>query len=197
MAAAAGCQTCPWASQATQTVFGEGSPTAWLVFVGEQPGDIEDQQGLPFVGPSGKLFDDALAEAGIARNATYVTNAVKHFKFEKRGKRRIHQKPSVTDLKTCKPWLAAELRLVHPEIVVCLGATAAHAVYGKAMRIGASRGTIQPSPLCDKTLVTTHPSAILRAPDAQAQRLAYQAFVDDLRQALASRGTATHAQMGK
>ena len=134
------------------------------------------------MGPAGKLFDAALAEAGISREAAYVTNAVKHFKYEPRGKRRIHQKPNTTDIKTCRPWLIAELSVIQPRILVCLGATAAQAVFGKVVRIGASRGVMQASTFCKHTLVTTHPSAILRAPDTHSKELAYRAFVEDLQQ---------------
>ncbi len=177
---AAGCRACPLWGPATQTVFGEGPEKARIVFVGEQPGDVEDIRGRPFVGPAGQLFDRALGEAGVDRSKVYVTNAVKHFKFVPRGKRRIHQKPNSTEIKACHPWLSQELALIEPELVVALGATAAQAVFGKAMAIGANRGR-----LIDhdgrKVLVTVHPSYLLRLPDEEAKHREYAAFVADLK----------------
>ncbi len=177
---AAHCKACPLWEPATQTVFGEGPEKARIVFVGEQPGDVEDIKGRPFVGPAGQLLDRALDEAGVDRSKVYVTNAVKHFKFVPRGKRRIHQKPNSTEIKACHPWLEQELALIEPELVVALGATAAQAVFGKATAIGANRGR-----LIDhdgrKVLVTVHPSYLLRLPDEEAKHREYAAFVADLK----------------
>jgi DNA polymerase len=179
-AAAEVCRACPLWAHATQTVFGEGPGKARIVFVGEQPGDAEDVQGRPFVGSAGHLLDRAMAEAGLDRAAVYVTNAVKHFKFVPRGKRRIHQKPNSTEIKACHPWLEQELALIDPELVVALGATAAQSVFGKAMPIGANRG--RPIPLGGRhVLVTVHPSFLLRQPDEAARHREYAAFVADLR----------------
>jgi uracil-DNA glycosylase family protein len=179
--AARGCRACPLWERATQTVFGEGPPRAEVVLVGEQPGNEEDQAGLPFVGPAGRLLDKALAAAGIDRRRVYVTNAVKHFKWEPRGKRRIHQKPTAGEVRACLPWLDAELRLVRPRAVVCLGATAAQALLGKDFRVTRSRGELVASPLAPVVLATVHPSAILRAPDDEARRAELSRFVEDLR----------------
>ena len=151
------------------------------VFVGEQPGDVEDVQGVPFVGPAGKLFDALLLELGVSRQEAYVTNAVKHFKWEPRGTRRLHKKPATRDINTCRPWLIAELQLLEPRLLVCLGATAAQAVFTKPVRIGDVRGTLISSPYCQNTLVTAHPSSILRAPDEAAKQRAYAAVLSDLR----------------
>ncbi|MFO1056723.1 MAG: UdgX family uracil-DNA binding protein [Dongiaceae bacterium] len=179
-AAAAGCRASPLWQPATQTVFGEGPPGARLMLVGEQPGDVEDLQGRPFVGPAGQLLDRALAEAGIDRAAAYVTNAVKHFKYVPRGKRRIHQKPGSLEIQACAPWLEQELALVDPRRVVALGATAAQALFGRAMPIGRSRGRLMA--LGERqALVTVHPSYLLRLPDAAAREREYRAFVADLR----------------
>jgi uracil-DNA glycosylase family protein len=180
-AAAAGCTACPLHLTGTQTVFGEGLRRARLVLVGEQPGDREDREGRPFVGPSGRLLDDALAEAGIDRRAAYVTNAVKHFKWEARGKRRIHQKPNAAELAACRPWLDAELAVVRPEVLVCLGATAAQALLGRDFRVTRDRGRILESTLAPTTLATVHPSSILRAPDERSRREELELFVEDLR----------------
>ncbi|MFI0417583.1 UdgX family uracil-DNA binding protein [Spongiactinospora sp. 9N601] len=175
-AAAAHCQGCDLYRDATQTVFGEGGADARYVFVGEQPGDQEDRQGHPFVGPAGRVLDRAIAEAGIERDAVYLTNAVKHFKFTYKGKRRIHQKPSAAEVSACAPWLDAELRLLHPEVTVILGATAARALLGPSFRLTRHRG--EPMPHGETTLVATvHPSAVLRAPDRDE---AYQEFLADL-----------------
>ncbi len=178
-AAATACRACPLWAPATQTVFGEGPDTARIMFVGEQPGDIEDIKGSPFVGPAGQLFDRALAEAGLDRAEAYVTNAVKHFKFVPRGKRRIHQKPNSTEIKACNPWLEQELALVNPALVVALGATAAQALFGKAIPIGKSRGQVMELD-GRKLLVTVHPSYLLRLPDEVAKLREYAAFVADL-----------------
>jgi uracil-DNA glycosylase family protein len=179
--AAAGCTACPLHLTGTQTVFGEGRAGSRLLFVGEQPGDKEDQEGRPFVGPAGRLFDEALEEAGIDRSAAYVTNAVKHFKWQPRGKRRIHQKPNAAELAACRPWLDAELEVVKPEALVCLGATAAQALLGRSFRVTRDRGTLLDSPLAPVTVATVHPSSILRAPDDESRRRERALFVDDLR----------------
>jgi uracil-DNA glycosylase family protein len=176
-----GCQGCNLYARATQAVFGEGPVPAEIVMIGEQPGDEEDRRGHPFVGPAGKLLDRALEDAGIDRSLTYVTNAVKHFKFEERGKRRLHKKPSGLEVAACKPWLAAELKLIQPEIVVCLGATAAQALFGSAYRVTRERGRFVENSWGRHVTSTVHPSAILRAPDDAARHAEYQRFVDDLK----------------
>jgi DNA polymerase len=178
--AAAGCKACPLWRTGTQTVFGEGTRSAAVMLVGEQPGDQEDRAGKPFVGPAGRLLDDALAEAGIDRRAAYVTNVVKHFKWEPRGKRRIHAKPSWSEVGACAPWLEAELAVVKPSVLVCLGATAAQALLGRQFRVTRQRGEPVDSPLAPHVLATVHPSSILRADpaDREAERAA---FVADLR----------------
>ncbi|MFI7440916.1 UdgX family uracil-DNA binding protein [Nonomuraea indica] len=174
--AAAGCRGCDLYRNATATVFGEGPPGARFLLVGEQPGDQEDRQGAPFVGPAGRVLDRALAEAGIKRDEVYVTNAVKHFSFTLRGKRRIHQKPTAAEIDACRPWLTAELAVVEPEVVVVLGATAARSVLGPAFRVTKERGV--PVPLGGRLAVATiHPSAVLRAPDRDAT---YAGFLADL-----------------
>jgi uracil-DNA glycosylase len=180
-AEAAGCRACPLWRTATQTVFGEGPATAELFFVGEEPGDVEDREGRPFVGPAGRVFDDALAEAGIARNKVYVTNAVKHFKWKGRGKRRIHKKPNAAELAACRPWLDAELEAVSPRVLVALGATAAQALLGRSFRVTQQRGAPVESDLAPQVLATVHPSSILRAPDEAARREAYAGLVADLK----------------
>ncbi len=177
--AAAGCTACPLHETGTQTVFGEGSTKARVVFVGEQPGDQEDQQGKPFVGPAGKLLDKALEDAGIDRSQVYVTNAVKHFKWQARGKRRIHQKPNWSEIAACRPWLEAELEVIEPRVLVCLGATAAQALLGRDFRVSRQRGELVESDLADNVIATVHPSSILRA-DAETRDLEYQALVRDL-----------------
>ena len=179
--AAAGCRACPLWKTGTQTVFGEGLKKAEIVFVGEQPGDREDRVGRPFVGPAGRVLDDALAEVGIDRRLAYVTNAVKHFKWEARGKRRIHQKPNAEELAACRPWLDAELSVLHPRVLVVLGAAAAQALLGRNFRVTKHRGVPLESELAPNVLVTVHPSSILCAPDEAARRDAYKAFVADLR----------------
>jgi uracil-DNA glycosylase len=180
--AAEGCMGCDLYKNATQTVFGEGRiRMSEIMFVGEQPGDEEDIVGLPFVGPAGRLFDKALVEAGIAREKTYVTNVVKHFKWKPRGKRRIHEKPRAGEIRACEPWLAAEIQVVHPSVLVCLGATAAQALLGKDFRVTQMRGQWLVSTHASKTLATVHPSSILRAPDPQSREEQYEAFVDDLK----------------
>jgi len=178
--AAQRCHGCNLYRNATQAVVGEGPAAARIVMVGEQPGDKEDLAGLPFVGPAGILLNRALEDAGIDRGDVYVTNAVKHFKFEERGKRRIHKKPSETEIVACKPWLDAEVALIRPEVIVCLGATAARAVLGKEHRLRRDRGRFFETAMAKSVTATVHPSAILRAPDAEQRHTAYQAFVDDL-----------------
>jgi uracil-DNA glycosylase len=177
---AAGCRACPLWKNATQTVFGEGPAKADLFFVGEQPGDAEDKEGRPFVGPAGRVFEEALAEAGIDRRKVYVTNAVKHFKWQARGKRRIHQKPNAAETAACRPWLDAELEVVSPRVLVALGATAAQALLGRSFRVTKQRGVPVESDLAPNVLATVHPSSILRAPDEAARREQYAAFVADL-----------------
>lgn len=181
--AAAGCQACDLWKRATQTVFGEGSQKATIMFVGEQPGDREDLAGRPFVGPAGNLLDEALREAQIDRSALYVTNIVKHFKWipSERGKRRIHKKPRYSEIIACRPWLDAELRLVKPEVMVCLGATAAQALLGKTFSVTRQRGQVISSTLVPKVIATVHPSSILRAPDAESRKSQREAFVRDLK----------------
>jgi len=180
--AAEGCMGCDLYKTATQTVFGEGRVRlAAIMFVGEQPGDEEDLSGHPFVGPAGRLFDKALAEAGIDREKAYVTNAVKHFKWKPRGKRRIHEKPRASEVRACEPWLEAEIKVVRPGILVCLGATAAQALLGNDFRVTHMRGQWLESSHAAKTIATVHPSSILRAPDAQARAEQYAAFVTDLK----------------
>ena len=180
-AEAQGCRNCHLWANATQTVFGEGPADARILFVGEQPGDQEDLQGRPFVGPAGQLFDRALGEAGIDRATVYVTNAVKHFKFEPRGKRRIHQKPDSREVLACRPWLEGELAAVTAPTVVALGATAAQSLMGRTVTIGRERGRFQPYPPDRHLFVTVHPSFLLRVPDERAQAMEYRRFVDELR----------------
>jgi probable DNA metabolism protein len=179
--AACACTACPLYKNATQTVFGEGSAKSELVFIGEQPGDGEDLAGHPFVGPAGQLLDRALADAGIDRKRAYVTNAVKHFKWTPSGKRRIHKTPSPREVAACRPWLEAEMRIVKPKIVVCLGGTAAHSVLGPEIRVLRDRGKFVESPFCEQTFVTVHPSSLLRAPDEAAREENYKLFVADLK----------------
>ena len=179
--AAAGCKACDLWKRGTQTVFGEGARKAQVMFVGEQPGNDEDLAGRPFVGPAGKLLDRALEEAGIDRGQAYVTNVVKHFKWEPRGKRRIHSKPDVVEITACLPWLQAEIAVVHPEAVVCLGSTAAQALLGRKFRVTQQRGEFVTSPLARLVTATVHPSSILRAPDAETRRAERARFVEDLK----------------
>ena len=185
--AAAVCRACPLWRTGTQAVFGEGAKTADVMLVGEQPGDQEDIAGRPFVGPAGKLLDRALAEAGIDRDTTYVTNVVKHFKWEPRGKRRIHQKPNWSEIAACKPWLEAELAVVQPEVLVCLGATAAQALLGKQFRVTKQRGELVESELARYVTATVHPSSILRGEPAEREE-ALAGLVDDLRKVAALLG---------
>jgi DNA polymerase len=179
--AAAGCTGCPLWKTGTQTVFGEGRPEAKVLFVGEQPGNDEDLEGRPFVGPAGKLLDRCLAEAGIDREQVYVTNAVKHFKWEPRGKRRLHKKPSAREIAACRPWLEAEIAVLKPSVIVALGATGAQTLLGKDFRVSQHRGELIPSPLARHVIATVHPSSLLRAPDEETRRAERARFVDDLR----------------
>jgi uracil-DNA glycosylase family protein len=181
-AEAADCRRCPLYRNATQTVFGEGPARASVMFVGEQPGDQEDLQGRPFVGPAGKLFDKALAEAGIDRARVYVTNGVKHFKNEPRGKRRLHKKPNTSEIDACRWWLDREFALIRPRLTVAMGATAARAVMGRAITISQVRGQLLPLPNGGMAFVTVHPSFLLRMPDPEVRRREYVRFVADLRQ---------------
>jgi DNA polymerase len=179
--AARGCRACPLWEPATQTVFGEGPATASLVLLGEQPGDKEDRAGRPFVGPAGRVLDDALAAAGIDRSAVYTTNAVKHFKHKPAGKVRLHQNPAAREVAACRPWLDAELALVDPEVVVLLGATAGKAILGSAFRVTRDRGRVLDWPGPARLIATIHPSAVLRAPDAEGRAAALDGLVADLR----------------
>jgi uracil-DNA glycosylase len=186
--AAKKCTACHLYKGATQTVFGEGPKNATMMLIGEQPGDYEDVAGKPFVGPAGKIMDRALEEAGIDRKHVYVTNAVKHFKWEPRGKRRIHQKPNAREIAACRPWLEAELRLVKPKLVVCLGATAGQTVFGPTFRVTRERGKVLSSKLAPKVVATVHPSSLLRQPDEESREREYASFVRDLRVALKAAG---------
>jgi uracil-DNA glycosylase family protein len=182
------CQACPLFLNATQTVFGEGGPGG-VVFIGEQPGDQEDKVGKPFVGPAGQIFDQALKVVGIDRSQCYVTNAVKHFKWKPHGKRRIHEKPSSREIEACRPWLIAELQFLRPEMIVCLGASAVRSTFGKDLPILKNRGRWMSSDLSPKTLITVHPSSILRAPDPTAKEKAFADFVGDLKLVAESLGS--------
>ncbi|NUR56415.1 MAG: UdgX family uracil-DNA binding protein [Acidobacteria bacterium] len=179
--AALGCRACDLYKRGTQTVFGEGPSRADVMMVGEQPGDAEDLAGQPFVGPAGKLLDRALEEAGIDRRLVYVTNVVKHFKWEPRGKRRIHAKPNGAEIAACRPWLETEIALVKPRVLVLLGATAAQALLGRAFKVSQQRGTFVPSPIAPRVTATVHPSSILRAPDDESRREEMKRFVADLK----------------
>jgi DNA polymerase len=183
LAAAKTCTACHLYERATQTVFGEGHKGATMMLVGEQPGDHEDVAGKPFVGPAGKIMDRALEEAGIDRAEVYVTNAVKHFKWEPRGKRRIHKKPNSREIAACRPWLEAELRIVKPRLVVAMGATAAQTIFGPAFRVTRERGKVLSSKFAPKVLATVHPSSLLRQPDEESRQREYERFVADLRSA--------------
>lgn len=182
--AAAECRGCDLYRHATQTVFGEGPRKASLMLIGEQPGDREDETGRPFVGPAGRLLDDALDAAGTDRSNVYVTNAVKHFKWQQRGKRRLHKKPSAREISACRPWLDAEFAAVGPAVVVCLGATAAQQIFGRDFRITRQRGEWQPSGVATRCMATWHPSAVLRTPDQTARRRMRDELVRDLRRAV-------------
>ena len=179
--AAASCQACDLWVEATQTVFGEGSEHSRMMLVGEQPGDQEDLQGKPFVGPAGRLLERALDEAGIDRRRVYITNAVKHFRFTRRGKRRLHEKPNASQIRACRPWLDGEIEAVRPRIIVLLGATAAQAVMGPAFRVSKQRGEVLNSPAGVPVVATVHPSSILRAADDKSREAAMSSFIGDLR----------------
>ena len=182
--AAKDCEACHLYKRATQTVFGEGPKAATMMLIGEQPGDYEDVAGKPFVGPAGKIMDQALEEAGIDRKQVYVTNAVKHFKWEPRGKRRIHQKPNSREIAACRPWLEAELRIIKPKLVVAMGATAAQTIFGPSFRVTRERGKVLSSKLAPRVLATVHPSSLLRQPDEESREREYKHFVADLRAAV-------------
>ena len=184
--AARGCTACPLHKIGTQTVFGEGPESAAAILVGEQPGDVEDVTGRPFVGPAGKLLDRALADAGLDRTQVYVTNVVTHFKWVQRGKRRIHKRPSSLEIVACRPWLEAEIALIEPAVIVCLGATAAQALLGRNFRLTRERGRFVSSPLARFVTATVHPSALLRQPDAESRHREYGLFVRDLRMVAAA-----------
>lgn len=181
--AAKSCKACDLWKLGTQTVFGEGPARARVMFVGEQPGDSEDRAGHPFIGPAGRLLDEVLAEVGIDRDEVYVTNVVKHFKWEaaQRGKRRIHKKPRHSEIEACRPWLDAELQVVRPEVVVCLGASAAQALLGKDFRVTRDRGTLMKSDLAPHVMATAHPASILRAPDPESREQGRKDFARDLK----------------
>jgi uracil-DNA glycosylase family protein len=183
--AARSCRACDLWRNATQTVFGEGRAAAEVMLVGEQPGNDEDLEGHPFVGPAGRILSDALEQAGIDRTRTYVTNVVKHFKWEPRGKRRIHKKPNAGEIGACRPWLDSEIAVVHPRIIVLLGATAAKALLGNSFKVSMDRGRFVESSLAPLVTATVHPSSILREPDSTARREAMRAFVKDLRKVAA------------
>jgi uracil-DNA glycosylase family protein len=189
--AARTCHDCPLWARATQTVFGEGSPHARVMLVGEQPGDQEDLQGHPFVGPAGQLLDRALQEAGVDRNTVYITNAVKHFKWEPRGKRRLHKTPAQREIEACRQWLEGEIRAIQPRVIACLGATAARALLGREFRVTRQRGKFVESPHARFVFATFHPSAILRARDEESREAAFAGLVADL--ALIRRALATGA----
>ena len=179
--AAAKCQGCSLYLPATQTVFGEGNAKARILFVGEQPGDKEDLQGKPFVGAAGQLLNRALEDAGIDKKRIYLTNAVKHFKFEERGKRRLHKKPKTSEINACCPWLEAEIAKIQPHVVVCLGATAIRSIFNKTFSVSSYRGQFLQSDLATKVLITMHPSAILRIIDRDERHAAYKLFVEELK----------------
>ncbi|HET7434183.1 MAG TPA: UdgX family uracil-DNA binding protein [Thermoanaerobaculia bacterium] len=180
-AVAAECTACHLYKLGTQTVFGEGKSSSLIMFIGEQPGDKEDLEGRPFVGPAGALLDKSLDEAGIDRAKVYVTNVVKHFKWEPRGKRRIHKKPNAVEITACRPWLEAEVRVVKPRAIICLGSTAAQAIIGPKFRVSVQRGQFVDSPLAEYVTATVHPSSILRAPTDEARRVERARFIDDLK----------------
>ena len=186
--AAAECQACDLWKTGTQTVFGEGKSSSLIMFIGEQPGDKEDLSGRPFVGPAGALLDKSLEEAGIDRTKVYVTNVVKHFKWEPRGKRRIHKKPNAAEITACRPWLDSEIRVVKPRAIICLGSTAAQAILGPKFKVSIQRGLFVPSDLADYVTATVHPSSILRAPSDEARRSEREKFVEDLKKIRAALG---------
>ncbi|HLJ73072.1 MAG TPA: UdgX family uracil-DNA binding protein [Thermoanaerobaculia bacterium] len=184
--AAAGCQACDLWKTGTQTVFGEGKPSSTVMFIGEQPGNAEDLKGRPFVGPAGGLLDKALEEAGIDRTKVYVTNVVKHFKWEPRGKKRIHKKPNAAEITACRPWLHAEINLIHPRVIICLGSTAAQAILGPKFKVSTQRGTFVQSPLAPFVTATVHPSSILRAPSDDRRHEEMARFIADLKKIAAA-----------
>jgi uracil-DNA glycosylase family protein len=188
--AAEHCRGCDLYKNATQTVFGEGPRRASVILLGEVPGDEEDKQGRPFVGPAGRLLDEALEEAGLARDEVYVTNAVKHFRWEPRGKRRLHKKPTARQIEACKPWLHAEILVVEPEVIVCLGATAAQTMLGREFRITKHRGKFFKSEHAAWLVATYHPSAVLRAPEKEDRDRMRAEFIEDLHHAVERLGTA-------
>jgi DNA polymerase len=179
------CRACRLYKTGTQTVFGEGPERPTVMMVGEQPGDAEDLAGRPFVGPAGKLLDRAMAEAGLDRTRVYVTNVVKHFKWEPRGKRRIHAKPNSAEIAACRPWLEAEIALAKPRVIVCLGATAAQALLGRAFKVSKQRGVFVDSPLASRVMATVHPSSILRAPDDATRHAELKRLVNELKRVAA------------
>jgi DNA polymerase len=179
--AAAACEACDLYKTGTQTVFGDGAVHAKVMFVGEQPGDREDIEGKPFVGPAGRLLDEALVEAGVDRTRVYITNAVKHFKWKPQGKRRLHQKPNAAEISACRPWLDAEIALIKPAILVLLGATAAQGLLGRDFRVSQQRGQFIEHPGLPLMMATVHPSSILRAPDDESREIEREAFVRDLK----------------
>jgi DNA polymerase len=179
--AAAGCRACDLYKTGTQTVFGQGAEHAQVMFVGEQPGDREDREGKPFVGPAGRVLDEALEEAGIDRRRVYITNAVKHFKWKPQGKRRLHQKPNAAEINACRPWLDGEIAMVKPHLLVLLGATAAQALLGRDFRVSVQRGQLMERPGLPPMMATVHPSSILRAPDDETREIEMRAFVQDLK----------------
>ena len=184
--AARNCRGCELFKRATQTVFGEGPSTAQIMLIGEVPGDQEDLQGEPFVGPAGRLLDESLASAGLARNKVYLTNAVKHFKWEPRGKRRLHAKPSAREITACRPWLNAEIEVIGPRAIVCLGATAAQSILGRTFRLTQHLGELVPSPLAKAVIATYHPSSVLRAPDGSDRQRMKDQIIHDLKLAATS-----------
>jgi uracil-DNA glycosylase family protein len=186
--AASTCRGCDLYARATHVVFGAGPRRARIVLVGEQPGDREDLEGQPFVGPAGAVLSRALTDAGIAPDDRYVTNAVKHFSWEPRGKRRIHKKPRASEIRACRPWLEAELEAIRPEVIVCLGATAAQSLLGTAFKLTAHRGEVLQSPWAHAVVATIHPSAVLRSPDSEGRRAAYEGLVADLKVAARALG---------
>jgi uracil-DNA glycosylase family protein len=186
--AAAECKACDLWRTGTQTVFGEGKQKSLIMFIGEQPGDKEDLAGRPFVGPSGALLDHALEQAGIDRAKVYVTNVVKHFKWEPRGKRRIHKKPNAVEITACRPWLESEIRVIKPRAIICLGSTAAQAILGPKFRVSVQRGQFVQSDLAEYVTATVHPSSILRAPGDEARRLERERFIEDLKKIRAALG---------
>lgn len=187
---AAECRACDLWKTGTQTVFGEGKSRSLIMFIGEQPGDKEDLSGRPFVGPAGALLDKSLEEAGIDRGKVYITNVVKHFKWEPRGKRRIHKKPNAAEITACRPWLESEIHVIKPRAIICLGSTAAQAVISPKFKVSMQRGLFVPSDLADYVTATVHPSSILRAPSDEARRVERERFVEDLKKIRAALGDA-------